>query len=121
MSALPIIQKLKHRKTPPPKYFSEKEPGTLYVDVDNTLLDSNDKVNEAVTEMIWKAKFKGWTIVVWSAQGEERAHFAKRKAKIQSICHALGKPTATIDDKSWDDWGRFTDHFTPPEPKEDDR
>ena len=77
------------------------------MDVDGTL-DINGDTNKALVTWCMDKKAQGFSLVLWSAQGEA---YAKRKAESHKVTdlfdYIISKPGYIVDDKGWH-WIKFT-------------
>jgi hydroxymethylpyrimidine pyrophosphatase-like HAD family hydrolase len=93
---------------PPRVVLRLPRPEVIYVDVDGTLLLANSGINWALVEQLRQKHAAGFSLVLWSARGEQHAKDAANKANCVGLFTAiLSKPGFIIDDKGWA-WTRYT-------------
>jgi len=86
--------------------MSNSQP-VVAVDLDGTLMNRG-RINTEVLHWIKTAKSCGWTVILWSARGEQKAREAAKRLRVDHIFDSIiGKPTVVVDDNGWD-WIRFT-------------
>jgi len=81
------------RKYPPQRVIA--------VDVDGTLI-INGIVNEKLVNLCKKKKKEGFTMILWSAGGQNHAIKAAKLSGLNDVFdHIISKPGYIIDDMGW--------------------
>jgi phosphoglycolate phosphatase-like HAD superfamily hydrolase len=72
---------------------------TVYIDVDGTLIDIDNKIYKGVEKVLKRFKNLGYTLICWSHGGREHAKDICQRHNIDSFfTHFLDKPDILVDD-----------------------
>lgn len=78
-----------------------KIPMVIAVDVDGTL-EQDGQLDEACLEYLMKKRAEGWSLMLWSSQGQARAAGFADEHGITGIFDVIAsKPGLILDDRGW--------------------
>ena len=78
-----------------------KQPMVIAVDVDGTL-EVDGVLNDRAIEYLRDMKSKGWTLMLWSSQGQiHAAGFAEQHGISDLFEWIISKPGMNLDDRGW--------------------
>jgi hypothetical protein len=90
-----------------PRFSRFRLPPVIFVDVDGTLVIGGE-LNQPVADFCRVHCEMGYTLVLWSARGEDYARDAARRFDLLHLFAAiLPKPGFILDDRAWT-WTRHT-------------
>jgi hydroxymethylpyrimidine pyrophosphatase-like HAD family hydrolase len=90
-------------------YYQTKK--TVFVDVDNTLVDKYNNSNKELIKALYVSKANGFEINLWSMRGEEYAkEVADRLGITDLFNNIISKPGYIADDMGWK-WIQYTKRF----------
>lgn len=74
----------------------------IYVDVDNTLVNSHGEVNLKLIEWIREQRKLGYEFTLWSMRGSDYAFECAVRLEIEDLFRdCVAKPNRIIDDVGW--------------------
>ena len=72
---------------------------SVFIDVDGTLIDIDNKIYKGVDKVLKRFKNLGYTLICWSHGGKEHAKDICQRHNIDSFfTHFLDKPDIIVDD-----------------------
>jgi len=93
------------KKFPSPKQYPRQK--VIAVDFDGTLY-RNGGINERLVEWCRRKRAEGFSLILWSARGQELCERAVTEFKLQDVFnHVISKPGYIVDDWGWR-WVKFT-------------
>jgi hydroxymethylpyrimidine pyrophosphatase-like HAD family hydrolase len=89
---------------------------TIFVDVDGTI-HNNGRIIVPVLNFCQRKKQDGFSLVLWSARGQEHAQKAVELFKIGGLFdYVISKPGGIVDDRGWS-WIKYARAIKPEEIK----
>lgn len=75
-------------------------PTRICIDVDQTLINDDEKLNPHAIQSVKKLRDEGYELILWSATGHERARSIAEENGLTELFHSFGsKPDIFIDDE----------------------